>query len=82
MISWLSEKKGFVMTLTVDATYENGMLKLAEPVPLKDHEKVKVTIQSGTSRTDLTAGMLRWTCDAEELRRVAEDDEFGILEAR
>ena len=37
------------MTLTVDATYENGMLKLAEPVPLKDHEKVKVTILSGTS---------------------------------
>ena len=71
------------MTLTVDATYENGMLKLAEPVPLKDQEKVKVTILSGTSRADLTAGMLwLWTGDPEDLRRLAEDDEFGILEAR
>ena len=29
-----------------------------------------------------TAGLLRWTGDPEDLRRIAEDDEFGVMEAR
>ena len=29
------------MTMTVEAVYENGVLKLDQPLPLKDHEKVK-----------------------------------------
>jgi len=33
------------MSLTVEATYENGVLKPSQPLPLKDHEKVVVTIQ-------------------------------------
>jgi predicted DNA-binding antitoxin AbrB/MazE fold protein len=37
-----------VMTITVQATYENGTLKLEQPLPLNDHEKVQVTIQSAT----------------------------------
>jgi predicted DNA-binding antitoxin AbrB/MazE fold protein len=34
------------MTLTVEATYENGTLKLAGPLPLKEHEKVRVTVEA------------------------------------
>jgi predicted DNA-binding antitoxin AbrB/MazE fold protein len=34
------------MTLTVDATYENGVLKLSQPLPLREHEKVRVTLQT------------------------------------
>jgi predicted DNA-binding antitoxin AbrB/MazE fold protein len=33
------------MALTVEAVYENGVLKLAEPLPLKEHEKVSVTVE-------------------------------------
>ena len=33
------------MTITVEATYENGTLKLVEPLPLKEHEKVRVTVE-------------------------------------
>ena len=33
------------MTLIVEATYENGTLKLAQPLPLREHEKVHVTVQ-------------------------------------
>ena len=69
------------MTLTVEATYEDGVLRLSEPVPLKDHDKVQVTIHTGASRAELSAGLLRWTGDPAILRRIAEDDEFGILEA-
>jgi predicted DNA-binding antitoxin AbrB/MazE fold protein len=69
------------MTLTVEATYENGMLKLSQPVPLKDHEKVQITIHTEPSRAERTAGLLRWTGDPQDLRRLAEDEEFGIQEA-
>lgn len=34
------------MTITVDATYENGVLRPAQPLPLSEHEKVRVTVQA------------------------------------
>ena len=37
------------MTMTVEAVYENGVLKLDQPLPLKDHEKVRITIESSLS---------------------------------
>lgn len=69
------------MTISVEATYENGVLKLAQPVPLQDHQKVEVVIHTEPSWADATAGLLRWTGSHEDLRRIAEDDEFGIVEA-
>jgi predicted DNA-binding antitoxin AbrB/MazE fold protein len=69
------------MAITVEATYENGVLKLAQPVPLTEHEKVQVTIHTAVSRVRATSGLLGWTGDAETVERVALDDEFGILEA-
>lgn len=70
------------MAIVVEATYENGVLKPSEPLPLKEHEKVQVTIEPELSWAERTAGMLHWTGDPELLRRIAEDDEFGILEGR
>jgi predicted DNA-binding antitoxin AbrB/MazE fold protein len=34
------------MTLTVEATYENGVLRPAQPLPLKEFEKVEVMIRT------------------------------------
>lgn len=68
------------MSLTIEAVYENGVLKPAEPLPLREGEKVRIAI-SGISVAEATAGMLKWTGDPETLRRIAEDDEFGILES-
>ena len=34
------------MSHVVEATYENGVLKLDQPLPLKDQEKVRVTVES------------------------------------
>jgi predicted DNA-binding antitoxin AbrB/MazE fold protein len=70
------------VNLTVEAIYENGALKLAKPLPLKEHEKVRVTIESDLTWAERTSGMMPWTGDPEVLRRIAEDDEFGIMEAR
>ncbi len=69
------------MTITVEATYENGMLKLGQPLPLQEHEKVQVTIQPVVSIARQTAGMIPWKGDAETLERIACDAEFGILES-
>ena len=33
------------MPLTVEAVYENGVLKPAQPLPLKEHEHVRVTVE-------------------------------------
>jgi AF2212-like len=32
------------MTISVEATYENGVLRPAQPLPLKEQEQVRVTI--------------------------------------
>lgn len=69
------------MRITVEAIYEGGVLKPVQPLPLEEHEKVQVVIEPARTWTERTAGMLPWTGDPEILRRVAEDDEFGILES-
>lgn len=69
------------MSITVQATYENGVLKPERPLPLKEHEKVRITLDTAVSRVRATAGLVGWTGDAETVRRVALDPEFGIEEA-
>ena len=69
------------MTITVDAVYENGVLKLAQPLPLKEHEKVRVTVAADGGWAQRTYGILEWKGDPETLRRIAEDPEFSILES-
>jgi predicted DNA-binding antitoxin AbrB/MazE fold protein len=34
------------MSHVVEAIYENGVLKLKQPLPLKDQQRVRVTVQS------------------------------------
>ncbi len=70
------------MAIVVEATYENGVLKPAQPLPLGEHEKVRVTVEPAQRWAERTYGLLRWTGDPETLRRIAEDPEFGIREAR
>ncbi len=69
------------MAITVEAIYENGVLKPAQPLPLNEHEQVELTIRPKVSVARQTAGMIPWTGDAETLERIACDPEFGILES-
>jgi predicted DNA-binding antitoxin AbrB/MazE fold protein len=36
------------MSFEVDATYENGVLKLDEALPLAEHQRVKVVVQDAS----------------------------------
>ena len=69
------------MSITIAATYENGVLKPDQPLPLKEHEKVQLTIESVRSWAERMAGMLHWSGGPNVLRRITEEDEFGIMES-
>jgi predicted DNA-binding antitoxin AbrB/MazE fold protein len=79
--------------LIVEAVYEKGVLKPARPLPLKEHEKVRVIVEATVEASAQTAdeaeravrrshGLLGWRGDVETLRRIAEDPEFSVLECR
>jgi predicted DNA-binding antitoxin AbrB/MazE fold protein len=40
-----SFRGGHIVAITVEAIYEDGVLKLEKPLPLKEHEKVNVTVE-------------------------------------
>ncbi len=65
------------MTMTVEAVYENGTLKLAQPLPLKEHQRVHVTIQA-PSWVQETYGIAGWVGDPAELRRLALSPDFDL----
>jgi predicted DNA-binding antitoxin AbrB/MazE fold protein len=64
------------MALTIEAIYENGVLKPAQPLPLQEHEKIRITIEPRPNWVQETAGILKWTGSPEELERFAKDPEL------
>ena len=66
------------MSMEISATYENGVLKLDNPIPLVEHQRVTVTVREEMSVVDRSYGLLGWTGDPEVLRRIALDDEFDV----
>jgi predicted DNA-binding antitoxin AbrB/MazE fold protein len=64
------------MTLTVQAIYEDGVLKPTQPLPLTEHEKVRITIEPADNWVRATAGMLKWQGSSEDLERFAEDPDL------
>lgn len=64
------------MAITVEAVYEGGVLKLAQPLPVNDGDKIRITAESALTWAEQTAGILPWTGNPEILRRIAEEDEL------
>lgn len=61
------------MLYTVEATYENGVLKPISALPLQEQEKVTVTVEPLANWAERTRGIVEWTGDPEELERFAMD---------
>jgi predicted DNA-binding antitoxin AbrB/MazE fold protein len=68
------------MTLTVDAVYENGVLKPTQPLPLKEHERVRLAILTEASRAQQTYGLIEWSGDAATFERLLKEAELDYLE--
>jgi predicted DNA-binding antitoxin AbrB/MazE fold protein len=66
------------MAITVEAVYENGVLKPVQPLPLKEHERVRVVIQSGPSWVERTAGMMGFQGTAQEAEYFAMSPELDF----
>lgn len=68
------------MAITVEAVYENGVLKPAKPLPFQENEKVKLTVQRAVSRVRQTAGLIGWTGSQEDADFVALSPELDPQE--
>jgi predicted DNA-binding antitoxin AbrB/MazE fold protein len=67
------------MSLQVEATFEDGVLKPAQALPLQEGQKVTLTIQPVGSAARRFCGSLRWTRDPEELRRYLNDPDESFV---
>ncbi len=67
------------MILIVEATYENGVLKPAQPLPFKEHERVRVTVEAPAGQQ--VAALVR--CDDPALIEwAATDPDLAYPESR
>ena len=63
------------MTITVEAIYENGTLKLEQPLPFKEHERVRLTVET-KNWVEETAGIMGFQGTVEEADYFALDPEL------
>jgi predicted DNA-binding antitoxin AbrB/MazE fold protein len=66
------------MAITIEATYENGLLRPVSPLPLKEHEKVRLTIEPAEDWVQATAGMFGFHGSAAEAEFFAMDPELDF----
>jgi predicted DNA-binding antitoxin AbrB/MazE fold protein len=71
------------MAINVEATFENGVLRLSEAVPLSERQKVRVTIHTPAERDRVKAtyGLVAWKGDPGVIERIALDPELDVLES-
>lgn len=67
------------MRFTIEATYENGVLKPLQPLPLKEHEKVRISVHSERSALLDSYGIMGFKGTSKEADYFALDDEFDPL---
>jgi predicted DNA-binding antitoxin AbrB/MazE fold protein len=68
------------MPITVEAVYENGVLKPAQPLPLREQERVRLqvdTLEDAAQRVQATAGLIPCTND-ELIEWAATDAELDF----
>ncbi len=58
--------------LIVEAVYEKGVLKPSQPLPLANHQRVTVTVDTGLSPVQQTAGLIPCS-DPELIDHIALD---------
>lgn len=70
------------MSLEIEATYENGVLKPVEELPLQEGQRVNLTIQPVGGAAKRFCGSLSWTRAPEELRRYLDDADESSWSSR
>ncbi len=70
------------MAITVEAVYENGVLKPSEPLPWKDGARVRVAVSSLDSPLLKAYGIMGFKGTAEEAEHFALDPDLLPEEGR
>jgi predicted DNA-binding antitoxin AbrB/MazE fold protein len=65
------------MAITVEAVYEGGVLRPTQPLPLKEHEQVRVTVHTEKSPILEAYGIMGFKGTVEEAEYFAMDDELN-----
>jgi predicted DNA-binding antitoxin AbrB/MazE fold protein len=66
------------MAITVEAVYENGVLKPTTPLPLSEQDHVEVTLTPRPGWAREIYGILGWTGSPEDAERFATDPELAF----
>jgi hypothetical protein len=67
------------MAITVEAVYENGVFKPTQPLPLKEHERVRLIVQTNSDLQKASEtgphgyGLSHWTGSLDDLDYLIED---------
>jgi predicted DNA-binding antitoxin AbrB/MazE fold protein len=70
------------MAITVEAIYENGVLRPLEPLPWKEGERVRVAVSSLDSPLLKAYGIMGFKGTAEEAEYLAMDPDLLAEEGR
>ena len=68
------------MAITVEAVVENGLLRPMQPLPLKENEHVRITIQPKENWVQESYGLCGWKGNVEELRQLALAPDLDLEE--
>jgi len=68
------------MPKNIEVVYEGGVLKPLSPLKLKEHEKVRITLEEGESVVKATSGMFSGLDDST-INEIALSPEFLPEEA-
>lgn len=68
------------MSITVEAIYENGVLKPVRALPLVEHQKVEITVKT-PGRVRQSAGLMGWNGSQEDADFVATSPELDHTRA-
>ncbi len=66
------------MTITIEAIYESGALRLLQPIPyLREHERVKVTVEAKSVVELLLQNRIE--IDPIVAREIIENPDYSLL---
>jgi predicted DNA-binding antitoxin AbrB/MazE fold protein len=84
----ITGRKSFMTPLVVEAIYENGVLKPTRPLPLQEHERVQVTVDTSANvrkafdAVERSYGLIHWSGSPEDLDYLIHDVENDPLEGQ
>ena len=70
------------MAVTIEAIYENGVLRPLQPLPWKEGERVSLVVSEPGSPLLQAYGIMGFRGSAQEAERLALDPEFLPEETR